>query len=106
MSDCSADLIDITQPDPPNPDSTANNDRDEGQDTVLPSDWSDQDNFWLGKAYEKVRPLSSLKPVPALPLQMEMRTAIGVSTFTHTFTWLRLLCKCPLQAFPRLAQRH
>ena len=32
MSNWSADLIDITQPDPPNPDSTANNDRDDGQD--------------------------------------------------------------------------
>ena len=30
MSNWSADLIDITQPDPPNPDSTANNDRDDG----------------------------------------------------------------------------
>ena len=67
MFDWSADLIDITQPDHPNPDNTANNDRDDGQDNVLPSDWSDQDNFWLGKAYDKVRPLSSLKQVPALP---------------------------------------
>ena len=38
MSDWSADLIDITQLDPANPDSTANNDRDDGQDNVLPSD--------------------------------------------------------------------
>ena len=67
MSDWSADLIDITQLDPPNPDSTANNDRDDGQDNVLPSDWSDQDNFWSSKTYDKVRPLSSLKPVPVLP---------------------------------------
>ena len=67
MSDLSADLIDITQLDPPNPGNTANNDRDDGQDNVLLSDWSDQDNFWLGKTYDKVRPLSSLKPVPAQP---------------------------------------
>ena len=67
MSDWSADLIDITQPDPPNPDSTANNDRDAGQYKVLPSNWGDQDNFWLGKTYDKVRLLSSLKPVPVLP---------------------------------------
>ena len=67
MSDWSADLIDITQLEPPNPDSTANNDRDDRQDNVLPSNWSDQDNFWSGKTYDKVRPLSSLKPVPVLP---------------------------------------
>ena len=29
------------------------------------------------------------------PFQMEMMTAIAVSTFTHTITGLRLLCKCP-----------
>ena len=67
MSNWSADLIDITQPDLPNPDSTANNDRDDGQDQTLPSDWSDQDNFWSGKTYDQVRPLSSLKPIPVLP---------------------------------------
>ena len=67
MSNWSADHIDITQLDPPNPDSTANNERDDRQDQALPSDWSDQDNFWLGKTYDKVRPLSSLKPVPVLP---------------------------------------
>ena len=60
ISDWSVDLIDITQLDPPNPDSTANNDRDDGQGQALPSDWSDQDNFWLGKTYDKVRHLSSL----------------------------------------------
>ena len=67
MSNWSADLIDITQLDPPNPDSTANNDRDDRQDKGLPSNWSDQDHFWSGKTYDKVRPLSSLKPVPVLP---------------------------------------
>ena len=49
MSDWSADLIDITQLDLPSPDSTANNDRDDRQDQTLPSDWSDQDNFWSEK---------------------------------------------------------
>ena len=67
MSSWSVDLIDITQLDPPNPDSTANNDRDDGQDNIQPSNWSDQDNFWVGKAYDKVRPLSSLKLIPTLP---------------------------------------
>ena len=68
MSDWSADLIDITQPDPPNPDSTANNDRDDRQDQVLPSDWSDQDNFWSGKTYDKSQapffPETSLSTTP------------------------------------------
>ena len=50
---------------PPNPDN--NNDRDDEQDQALPSDWIDQDNFWSGKTYDKVRPISSLKPVPAQP---------------------------------------
>ena len=64
MSHWSEDLIDIPQPDLPNPDNNANNDRDNGQDQTLPSDWSDQDNFWLGKTYNQVRPLTSLKPIP------------------------------------------
>ena len=60
-------MIDITQPDPPNPNNNDTNDRDDGQDQALPSDWSDQDNFWLGRTYNEVRPLSSLKSVPVLP---------------------------------------
>ena len=67
MSKWSTYLIDITQPDLPNPDSNASNDRDDGQDQTLPSNWSDQDKFWSGKTYDKVRPLTSLKPVPVLP---------------------------------------
>ena len=66
MSNWSADLIDNSQPDLPNPDSNVNNDRGDIQDQALPSDWSDQDNFWSDKTYDKVRPLSSLKPVPVL----------------------------------------
>ena len=31
---------------------------------------------------------------------METRTAIGVSTFTHTITGLRLICKCPPPNLP------
>ena len=67
MSDWSAGLIDITQLDPPSPNNNANNDRDDRQNQALPSNWSDQDNFWSGRTYDKVRPLSSLKPVPVLP---------------------------------------
>ena len=93
MSDWNGELIDITQPDPPNPNNNAINDREDRQDQALPSDCSDQDNFWLGRTYDKVRPLSSLKPVPVLTLQKEMRTANGASIFTHTITGLRLLCK-------------
>ena len=67
MSDWSAALIDITQLNHPNPDNNANkNDRDDCQDQALPSNWSDQENFWLGKMYDKVRPIT-LKPVPVPP---------------------------------------
>ena len=65
MSNWSVELIDIIQLDLPNLDN--NNDRDDEQDQVLPSDWTDQDNFWLAKTYDMFRPLSSLKPVPAQP---------------------------------------
>ena len=65
MSDWSAELIDVTQPDLPNPDN--NNNRDGKQEQDLTFNWTDQDNFWSGKTYDKVRPLSSLKPVPAQP---------------------------------------
>ena len=62
MSNWSGEVIDITQPDPPNPDN--NKKRDDEQDQALPSDWTDQDNFWLGKIYDKARAQSS---VPANP---------------------------------------
>ena len=58
MSDWRVDLIDITQPDLPNPDNNANNDRDDIQDQTLPFNWSDQDNIWSGKTNDKVRPLT------------------------------------------------
>ena len=68
MSNWSADLINITQPDCPNPDKNASkSDRDDRQDQALTSTWSDQDNFWSGKMYDKVRS-TTLKPVPVPPL--------------------------------------
>ena len=67
MSNLSGELIDITQPDLPNPDN--NKDRDDKQDQALPSNWTDQDNFWLGKTYDKVKAQLSLKPVPATPFK-------------------------------------
>ena len=60
--DWDADLIDITQPDSPN----KNNDRDDRQEHPLPSDWSEQENFWNGKTYDKGRP-TSLQPVQMPP---------------------------------------
>ena len=65
MSNWSGELIDVTQPDLSNPDN--NKDWDDEQDQTLPSDWTDQDNFWLGKTYDKARAQSSLKPVPPQP---------------------------------------
>ena len=65
MSDWSGEFIDIIQPDPPNTDN--NKDRDDVQNQALPSNWTDQDNFWLGKTYDKARAQSSLKPAPPNP---------------------------------------
>ena len=64
-SNWSGELIDVTQPDSPNTDT--NQDRDDVQDQALPSNWTDQDNFWLGKTYDKARAQSSLKPAPPIP---------------------------------------
>ena len=64
-SNWSGKLIDITQPAPPNTDT--NQDREDVQDQALPSNWTDQDNFWLGKTYDKARPQSTLKPAPPNP---------------------------------------
>ena len=66
MSHWSRELTDITQPDPPNPDN--NKDRDDVQDQAQPSNWTDQNNFWSGKTYDKAMAQSSLKPVQANPL--------------------------------------
>ena len=54
-SDWGADPIDITQPNIP-----SNNDK--GDRCPLPLDWSDQENFWNGTDYEKIRP-ERLRPV-------------------------------------------
>ena len=71
MSNWSAELIDITQPDCPSPDNNANkNYRDDRHDQALPSNWSDQEKIWLGKTYDKVRPIT-LKPVPVPPPMRE-----------------------------------
>ena len=65
LSDWDADLIDITQPDSPN-----KNDRDDRQEHPLPSDWSEQENFWNRKTYDKVRP-TSLQPVQMPPTKCD-----------------------------------
>ena len=65
MSNWSAELLDVNQPDLPKPDNIK--DRDVVQDQALPSDWTDQDNRRSGKTYDKARAQSSLKPVPANP---------------------------------------
>ena len=96
MSDWSADLIDITQLDLPNPDGNANNDRDDGQDQTLPSNWSDQDSFWSGKTYDKVRPLTSLKPVPVLaPSKGDKDSDWSEHLHLHNYR-----AKAPLQVSP------
>ena len=73
--------IDTTQPAPPNMDN--NQDSEDVQDNPFPSDWTDQDNFWLGKTYDKARAQSTLKPAPPNPPSKEMRTVSGVSTCIH-----------------------
>ena len=58
-SDWDADPIDISQMD-----STYNNGK--GNSHPLPSDWSDQEKYWNGTAYEKTRP-DRLRPVQMPP---------------------------------------
>ena len=65
MSDWSGELIDTTQLAPPDMDN--NQDREDVQDNPLPSDWTDQDDFWLGKTYDKAMTQSTLKPAPPNP---------------------------------------
>ena len=96
MSDWSVELIDITQLDCSNPDNNANNnDRDDRQDQDLTSDWSDQDNFWLGKTYDKVRPIT-LKPVPVPPLRREDEES-NWNNHLHPHNYR---AKAPLQVSP------
>ena len=65
MSDWSGEPIDTTQLAPPNTDN--NQDREDIQDNPLPSGWIDQDDFWLGKTYDKARTQLTLKPAPPNP---------------------------------------
>ena len=64
-SDWSGELIDTTQLAPPNTDN--NQEREDVQDNPLPSDLTDQDDFWLGKTYDQARAQSTLKPAPPNP---------------------------------------
>ena len=64
-SNWSGELIDTTQPAPPNKDN--NQDREDVQDNPLPSHWTDHDDFWLGKTYDQARTQSTLKPAPPNP---------------------------------------
>ena len=41
--------------------------RDDVQDNPPPSDWTDQEDFWSGKTYDKARTHSTLKPAPPNP---------------------------------------
>ena len=92
MSNWSGELIDITQPAPPNTDT--NQDREDVQDNLLPSNWTDQDNFWLGKTYDQARVQSTLKPAPPNPLPKELRIVSGASTCIHIITELKLPHRC------------
>ena len=65
MSDWSGELIDTIQLAPPKLDN--NQEREDVQDNPFPSDWTEQDNFWLGKTYNKARTQSTLKPTPPNP---------------------------------------
>ena len=90
-SDWSGELIGTTQLAPPNTDT--NQDREDVQDNPLPSDWTDQDNFWLGKTYDQLGAQSTLKPAPPNPLPKEIRIVSGVSTCIHITTELKLPCR-------------
>ena len=57
--------MDTTQLAPLNTDN--NQDKEDVQDNPLPSNWTDQDDFWLGKTYDQVRAQSTLKPAPPNP---------------------------------------
>ena len=94
MSNWSAELIDITQPEPHNPDN--DNNRDDEQDQALPSAWTDQGNYWSGKTYDTVRPISSLKPVPAQPLLKGDEDSMW-SEHLHPHNYR---AKAPLQSHP------
>ena len=65
LSGWSGELIDTTQLAPPNTDT--NQDREDIQDNPLLSNWTDQDNFWLGKTYDQARAQLTLKPAPPSP---------------------------------------
>ena len=103
-SNWSGELIDTTKPAPLNKDN--NQDGEDIQDNPLPSDWTDQDDFWLGKTYHKARTQSTLKPAPPSPLPKEMRTVSGVSTCIHITIESKLYCRSPLQTSSRMAKKY
>ena len=94
MSDLSGELIGTTQPAPPNTDT--NQDGGYEQDNPLPSDWTDQDDFWLGKTYDQARAQSTLKPAPPNPLsKRDEDSEWSEQLHPHNYT-----AKAPLQVPP------
>ena len=93
-SDWSGELIDTTQSPPPNMDN--NQDRENVQDNSLPSDWTDQDNFWSSKTYDKIRAQSTLKPAPPNPPSKGDEDSKW-SEHLHPHNYR---AKAPLQVFP------
>ena len=87
----SGELIDTTQLAPPNTDN--NQDREDVQDNPLPSDWTDQDDFWLGKTCNHARAQSTLKPAPPNPPSKGDEDSEWVSTCIHITTELKLPCR-------------
>ena len=94
MSDWSGEIIDTTHLAPPN--TNNNQDREDTQDNPLPSNCTDQDDFWLGKTYDQARAQLTLKPAPPNPLPKEMRIVSGGSTCIHITIELKL----PLRSHP------
>ena len=74
-------------------DNPTNNNRDK---IPMPSNWSDQENFWNGTAYKKIRPTSFSKPTMP-PHQHQEKSQIGMRIFNPKSIELKLGPKYPLE---------
>ena len=90
-SNWNGELIDTTQPAPPNTDT--NQDREDVQDNTVLSNWTDQDDFWLGKTYDQAKAQSTLNQHHLTSLPKEMRIVSGASICIHITTELKLPCR-------------
>ena len=84
-----------------------NQNREDIQDNSIPSDWTDQDDFWLDKTYNKARAQLTLKLAPpSPPTKGDEDSEWREHLHSHNYRAKASLAGLTLQISSRIAKRH